>query len=202
MNITIQTTRGPVRFHSVGEPIAGIPAQAETPATTLNPGKFATAQRRKHARRQAERDAGLRGTRNGHAGNGGPGTEQSATPAHTPTPWTIVDRLNIVGCNNGNGGRYVASVCDWSTSPTFFKAENDALKAEGKANAALIVTAVNERARLLARVAELTAERNAYKAALESSNKEAERTDRPTFTASLPFEYYFGSPALAQGGAK
>ena len=82
----------------------------QTPATTLNLGKFAVAQRRKHARRAAAVAAGERGTRNGHACNGGTGTRQpAAQSAHTPTlTQAESDRRRIHTLANGELGEVVA----------------------------------------------------------------------------------------------
>lgn len=60
---------------------------------------------------------------------------------HTPGPWTKVDKWNIAGHNDGKGGRYVCSVCDWSTPTTSYMEENKSLSLESSANARLIAAA-------------------------------------------------------------
>ena len=101
-------------------------------------------------------------------------TTPDAQSAHTPTPWHLAD-AGIFGEQITEHGNFYVVALPFPIEP---------VTRQDTANLRLIVTAVNERASLLA-------ERDALRAALDSSNKEAERTGRPTFRA-----------ALAQGGAK
>jgi hypothetical protein len=80
-----------------------------------------------------------------------PQPQAAAEARHTPTPWRWNGGRSI-SADSRHGFAKIVATAEWS------KADRGALSmAEAEANAALIVAAVNERAGLVARVAELEA---------------------------------------------
>jgi hypothetical protein len=72
----------------------------DTQTTALNMGAFAQKQRRKHARRAAAVAAGERGSRNGHAVNGGTGSTMTTTIKTVSLPYDIADLSKAVSVNS------------------------------------------------------------------------------------------------------